>query len=104
MSGDVSVHSPERVLSCFVLIGGQGRLLELWSCLVFKIVFLSPDMPLLVGVICIMFFCLLVFSSASACGVACISVLDCRDCLGCEGVFWTIRVCSSYGFVSMFEK
>lgn len=51
------------VLLIFVLIGGEGRLLQLWWCLVFKIVFESPDMPLLV-------FCLLVFAS----GVACMSV------------------------------
>lgn len=33
------VNSPLRVLSSFVLIGGEGRLLQLWSCLVFKNVF-----------------------------------------------------------------
>ena len=35
------VNSCLRVLSSFVLIGGEGRLLQLWSCFVFKLCLVS---------------------------------------------------------------
>ena len=97
---DLSFH-----LSCLVLKGVEGRLFGVMVVFCFPF-FLPPDMPPLVGVVCVIYvFCLLlvVFASASACGVACMSVWDWRDGLGCEGVFWTVCVCLSYDFVSMFE-
>ena len=102
MSGDLRFH-----LSCLVLIGVEGRLFGVMVVFSFPIFFASRHAT--TGWCrlhyCIYVFCLLlvVFASASACGVACMSVWDWRDCLGCEGVFWTVCVCLSYDFVSMFE-